>query len=91
MPVSVEIILLTAATGAAIPLGGYLASHSHIQSRWLGNEFRHSVIALGAGILLGPLAMVLVPEALNYLQYLAWSIAFLLGGGFIFLGLGTLP
>jgi hypothetical protein len=47
--------------------------------------------ATGAGILLGPVAMVLVPEALNYLQYLAWSIAFLLGGGFIFLGLGTLP
>jgi ZIP family zinc transporter len=87
MPASAEVILLTAAAGAAIPSGGYLASHSHIQSRWLCNEFRHSVIALGAGILLGAVAMVLVPTALNYLQYSDWSIAFLLGGGFIFYGL----
>jgi ZIP family zinc transporter len=44
-------------------------------------------VAASAAILLGAVAMVLSPEGLNYLQHSAWSIALLLGGGFIFYGL----
>ncbi|WP_373091154.1 ZIP family metal transporter [Zhongshania sp.] len=82
-----EIILFTIAAGACIPLGGYIASHSHIQRHWLAQEFRHAIIALGAGILLGAVAMVLVPEALRHLDYSIWATALLLGGGLLFYGL----
>lgn len=42
------ILLFTLAAGACIPLGGFIASFEHIHSRWLEQELRHSVIALGA-------------------------------------------
>ncbi len=87
MPSLSQIILLTAAAGACIPLGGYIASHSNIRRRWLAKEFRHAIIALGAGILLGAVAMVLVPEALKHINYSIWATALLLGGGLLFYGL----
>ncbi|WP_373097813.1 ZIP family metal transporter [Zhongshania sp.] len=82
-----EIVLFTAGAGACIPLGGYIASHTHIRQQWLEQEFRHAVIALGAGILLGAVAMVLVPEALQYLGYAPWATLLLLAGGLLFYGL----
>tara|TARA_R110001592_G_scaffold1874_22_gene11532 strand:+ start:6611 stop:7327 length:717 start_codon:yes stop_codon:yes gene_type:complete len=81
---TLNIILLTAAAGACIPIGGLIASQTRIQQKWLDEEFRHSVIALGAGILLGAVAIVLVPDALEHLNHSPWAIALMLSGGLIF-------
>ncbi|MFT4917917.1 MAG: ZIP family zinc transporter [Zhongshania aliphaticivorans] len=82
-----EIIVFTVGAGACIPLGGYIARHTHVHQQWLAREFRHAVIALGAGILLGAVAMVLVPEALHHLGYAPWATLLLLGGGLLFYSL----
>lgn len=82
-----EILLLTAAAGSCIPLGGYIASRTRIRQQWLEQEFRHAIIALGAGILLGAVAMVLVPEALQHLHYMPWATGLLLAGGLLFYAL----
>jgi ZIP family zinc transporter len=58
------ILLLTIAAGSCIPLGGYLASFEHVRARWLEQELRHFLIALGGGILIGAVAVVLVPEGI---------------------------
>ncbi|WP_255558391.1 ZIP family metal transporter [Zhongshania aquimaris] len=79
-----NIILLTAAAGACIPIGGFIASQTRIQRKWLDEEFRHSVIALGAGILLGAVAIVLVPDALKHLNHSPWAIVLMLSGGVFF-------
>ena len=82
-----QIVLLTAGAGACIPLGGYIASRTHFQGPWLAQEFQHAIIALGAGILLGAVAMVLVPEALQHLDFAPWATVLLLGGGLLFFSL----
>ncbi|CAA0104677.1 Uncharacterised protein [Zhongshania aliphaticivorans] len=79
-----NIIILTAAAGVCIPFGAIVANHTRIQQQWLDKEFRHSVIALGAGILLGAVAIVLVPDALEHLDHSPWAIALLLSGGITF-------
>ncbi|MGR3315828.1 ZIP family metal transporter [Roseovarius indicus] len=69
--------------GLMIPAGGYLASIERIQPNWLEQEFRHSVIAFGGGILVSAVAFVLVPEALDLLPIWASVLTFF-GGGALF-------
>jgi hypothetical protein len=76
----VEVIVLTALAGLAIPLGGLLARVERIQPRWLELEFRHSVTAFGGGILLAAVALVLVPEGSRNLPVPAVIAAMGLGG-----------
>lgn len=66
--------------GLMIPLGGFLASIERIQPRWLEQEFRHSMIAFGGGILVAAVALVLVPEGLELLPLWAGLLAFFAGG-----------
>lgn len=80
----VTIALYTACAGACIPLGGVLASREKIRPRWLENEFRHSVIAFGGGILLAAVALVLVPEGVGYVGGAVSSVIALLLGGITF-------
>ena len=47
----IELIVLTAVAGGAIPLGGLIASFERIRPRWLEEEFRHTVFAFGGGAL----------------------------------------
>ncbi len=79
------IVAYTAAAGACIPLGGMLASIARIHPRWLDQEFRHFVIALGGGVLLAAVVFVLLPAGMDFVgepvAVLAW---FLLGGGAFF-------
>lgn len=58
-----SIVGLTVLAGACIPLGGLLASFERIRPNWLEQEFRHFVIALGGGILLGAVAVVFIRKA----------------------------
>ncbi|GAV21014.1 putative O-methyltransferase/MSMEI_4947 [Mariprofundus micogutta] len=79
-----NIIWMSAAAGLCIPLGGFIASREHIHPDWLEKEFRHFIIALGGGVLLGAVALVLVPEGISYMQHSLLAIPILLGGGLTF-------
>jgi len=49
-----------------------------------GRAFRHFVVALGGGILLGGVAVVLVPKGLDTMEHSLWPVALILSGGFFF-------
>lgn len=79
------IILYTLFAGACIPLGGAFAYAERIKPQWLENEFRHSVIAFGGGILLAAVALVLIPEGTAYVNNTTLgAIVFLSGGCLLF-------
>lgn len=78
------IVVLTALAGACIPLGGLLASVEHISPNWLELEFRHFLIAFGGGILLGAVAVVLVPEGQSSMADSRWAIPLIFAGGLLF-------
>lgn len=76
-----EIVLYTTLAGACIPLGGLLGTIENLHPRWLKTEFRHFMIALGGGILLGSISEVLVPEGTASLNGSLWTVLFFLAGG----------
>lgn len=78
------IMILTGAAGVCIPIGGFIASFQHVHPNWLEQEFRHFIIALGGGILLGAVAIVLVPEGISGMNGSMVSILIVLAGGFLF-------
>ena len=80
------IVGLTLAAGACIPLGGLVASIERISPNWLEQEFRHFLIAFGGGILLGAVAVVLVPEGKASMNGSLWAIPAILAGGIVFFG-----
>lgn len=80
----VTILMLTIASGSCIPLGGLMASFERIRPNWLEREFRHFLIALGGGILLGAVAVVLVPEGIAHMQGSLLAIPLFLSGGCLF-------
>lgn len=76
-------IIYATLAGAMIPLGALAARVEHIRPEWLEQEFRHSVIAFGGGILLAAVSFVLVPEGISFLSP-AWSVATMGAGGIVF-------
>jgi len=78
------IIILTVLSGSCIPLGGIIAQHEHIRPNWLENELRHFLIAFGGGILLGAVALVLVPEGINNMNHSKFAILYIVAGGVAF-------
>lgn len=79
-----SIIVLTVMAGSCIPIGGIIGSIEKIQPHWLEKEFRHSVIAFGGGILLGAVAVVLIPEGIARMDEPMLAIPVTLIGGVIF-------
>lgn len=82
-----ELLLWTTLAGACIPVGAGLAHIEHIRPRWLEEELRHFVIAFGGGVLVGAVALVLVPEGIERLPNPLAAIALLLAGGIAFMAL----
>ncbi|MBY8965365.1 hypothetical protein KHP57_06580 [Algiphilus sp. NNCM1] len=78
------IILLSAGAGACILLGAALARMERLRPHWLEREFRHFVIAFGGGILLGAVAVVLVPEGRGQMDDSVWAVPLVLAGGGVF-------
>lgn len=78
------IMILTGAAGVCIPLGGFIASFERFHPDWLELEFRHFIIAFGGGILLGAVAIVLVPEGVSGMNGSMVAILMILAGGFSF-------
>ena len=83
----VELLLWTTLAGACIPVGAGLARIEHIRPRWLEEELRHFIIAFGGGVLVGAVALVLVPEGIQRLPEPAAAMALLLAGGLAFMAL----
>ena len=85
----VQVLLMTTLAGAAMPVGGVVAMVERIRPDWLEEEFRHSVIAFGGGVLISAVALVLVPEGIAVLS-LGWIVAAFVIGGAAFWGLEIL-
>ena len=83
----VELLLWTSLAGACIPAGAGLARIGHFRPRWLEQELRHFVIAFGGGVLVGAVALVLVPEGIERLPGPLAATALLLCGGTAFMAL----
>ena len=83
----VELLLWTTLAGACIPVGAGLAHIEHIRPRWLEQELRHFVIAFGGGVLVGAVALVLVPEGVERLPQPLAAVVLLLAGGTAFMAL----
>ena len=77
-------LICTVCAGACIPLGGALAKIEKLRPKWLDNELRHFIIAFGGGILLGAVALVLVPEGVAFVDHPTISAVLLLLGGAAF-------
>ena len=74
-------LLWTSAAGACIPLGALLARIRWFRPNWLDSEFRHFVIALGGGVVLAAVALVLLPQGTEYVGSPLLAVGcFLLGG-----------
>ncbi|KAA1261459.1 zinc transporter ZupT [Rubripirellula obstinata] len=84
-----QVLLLTTMAGAAIPIGGAIAMIERISPQWIEEEFRHSVIAFGGGVLISAVALVLVPDGVKELS-LGWIITAFVVGAVAFWGLETL-
>ncbi len=83
------VMLLAFGAGVAMPLGALVARFEHFRSNWLEQEFRHGVMAFGAGTLLSAVALVLVPTGIENLSPINASLAFI-AGGFGFMALDIL-
>lgn len=83
---AVLVAVLTLAAGGAMAVGGLIAMFERIQSNWLEEELRHSVIAFGGGTLLSAVALVLVPEGSKQLSVPITAVLFA-SGGLVFMGL----
>lgn len=73
-------VVVTALTAAAMPVGGWLAMIGFLRPGWLEQELRHSILAFGGGVLLAAVALVLIPEGAGALSAWALSAWFLAGG-----------
>ena len=80
-----ELLLFTALAGACIPIGAGLARVERIGPEWLEEEFRHFVIAFGGGVLVGAVALVLVPEGVLWVPDPLAVMALVLAGGGAFM------
>ena len=80
-----ELLLWTTLAGACIPAGATLACIERIGPGWLEDEFRHFVIAFGGGVLLGAVALVLIPEGARHLPNPVTTTMLLLLGGAAFM------
>jgi len=73
-----KIILLTGLAGVAIPIGATL-THFYHDTVNSGRGLIHFMNALGGGLILSAVALVLIPDGIKYLSITSSSIAFILG------------
>jgi ZIP family zinc transporter len=83
-PLAQALLAITAAA-ACIPLGGLLALLLRQRRQWLDAEVRHFVVALGGGILIAAVSLVLLPEGIQRVhEPLAVAALFVAGGAACF-------
>ena len=81
----VSMLLFTTASGSCILIGGLIAKVERIRPLWLEQEFRHTIIAFGGGVLIAAIAFVLVPEGQAYFRSPKLGVAVFLLGGVVFM------
>lgn len=74
-----HLLFITTIAGLAMPAGALLASCKGIQPRWLEQELRHGIAALGAGALIAAVGLVLVPNGALHVPVLAAGVCFVSG------------
>lgn len=77
-------VLITALSAAAMPLGGWIAMIGTLRPGWLDEELRHTILAFGGGLLLAAVALVLVPEGAKGMSIPLVCLWFV-GGGTAFM------
>ena len=77
--------MYTGLAGACILVGAGLAAAERLHSRELKEEVAHFVVALGGGLIVGAVALVLVPEGVTYLSNPFFSTGLILVGGLTFM------
>lgn len=83
----VELLVCTGLAGACIPAGAGLAHLERVGSAEPREALAHFVIALGGGVLVGAVALVLVPEGIAYLPDPFLATATMLAGGVAFMAI----
>jgi zinc transporter, ZIP family len=81
----INIVVLSLLAGLGISLGGLLAYHEATKLFWQKSEIRQFIVAIGGGILLAAVALVLIPEGLKHISTFGIIIYFLSGGVIFFL------
>lgn len=84
MDLLIELLIGTTAAGLCILVGAGLANVKRAKA---GEKLPHFVIAFGGGVLIGAVALVLVPDGLDHLPNPVAAIAALLLGGVCFMAL----
>ncbi|UFS56658.1 hypothetical protein LN050_01980 [Comamonadaceae bacterium M7527] len=69
-----------------MPAGAMLATRESVQPQWLETEWRHGILALGAGALVSAVGLVLVPNGVTNLSVVAAVVCFV-GGALAFMSL----
>jgi len=75
----VNLVIMATLAGLAMPTGALLAKLTNIQPKWIEQELRHGILALGAGALVSAVALVLVPEGIANISILPACICFVAG------------
>lgn len=78
----ITVIVLSLFAGAAIPVGAWIANLDLRNPAWLGDEWRHFIVAFGGGALISAIALVLVPEGASRVSVFDAAVAFAAGGVF---------
>lgn len=73
-------LLYATLAGVAVPMGALAACFENVQSKWLKEELRHSVMAFGGGVLFAAIALVLVPEGMAKVYVWQGIVMFVAGG-----------
>ncbi|QYX56662.1 hypothetical protein K1T73_16755 [Roseovarius sp. SCSIO 43702] len=73
-------LILATVAGLAIPAGAGAAMIGRLLPRWHEDEFRHGIVAFGAGALLSAVALVLIPEGIDRAHGGIALLSFALGG-----------
>lgn len=84
MDLLIELLIGTTAAGLCILVGAGLANIKRAAS---GDQLPHFVIAFGGGVLIGAVALVLVPDGIDHLPNPFAAIGVLLLGGASFMAL----
>jgi len=80
-----DVIIFSVLAGITMLLGGIAARTIHFRSRWLDSEFKHGVVAFGGGALISAVALVLIPQGLEYASPANVIASFIAGGVVFFL------
>ncbi|BFT29067.1 divalent cation transporter [Alteromonas sp. D210916BOD_24] len=74
-----SLLIIATLAGLAMPLGALLATYKGIHPKWIEQELRHGILAVGAGALVSAVGLVLVPEGIKGLSIISALISFISG------------